>query len=245
MSTAALYVFAISHYCEKARFGLDVLGVEFELVHLPPGPHGGRAQELGASVSSLPILVADGKTIQGSSEILDWAESASPADRSLACDDALGLERRLDDVTGFHARRCFYSEAISEHPETVLPMFLKGLTPDEAEATTAAWPMITQVMRERMDLGREQERESRDLVLAELDWLDGLLADGRRFLVGDRFSRVDVTAASLLAPLASPPEHPTYADLQMPPRIRADLQVWGERPILQWVREIYRDRRPV
>ena len=98
-------------------------------------------------------------------------------------------------------------------------------------------------MKERMDLGPEQEQESRALVAGELDWLDGLLADGRPFLVGDRFSRVDLTAASLLAALASPPEHPTYGDLELPARIAADVRAWAERPIVTRVREIYRNHR--
>lgn len=243
MTAPDLYVFAISHYCEKARFGLDVLGIEYRLVHLPPGPHATRVEALGATGSSLPVLVVDGELVQGSSQILDWAERATDGSTSLACDDSEGIEGRLDDVAGVHARRCFYSEALVDQPESVLPMFLKGLPADEAEATTAAWGVIPQVMAQLMDLGPEQEQESRGIVLGELDWLDGLLADGRRYLVGDRFSRVDITAASLLAPLASPPEHPTYADLQLPPRIGADIRSWAERPIVNWVREIYRNHR--
>jgi glutathione S-transferase len=94
-----------------------------------------------------------------------------------------------------------------------------------------------------MDLGREQRQESRRIVEDELDWFDGLLADDRRFLLGDRFSRADITAASLLAPLALPKEHPTYGMLEVPPRARADLALWAERPTLAWVRETYRGHR--
>jgi glutathione S-transferase len=94
-----------------------------------------------------------------------------------------------------------------------------------------------------MDLGPEQRQESRRIVEGELGWLDGLLADGRHFLLGNRFSRADITAASLLAPLALPKEHPTYGMLAVPPRARADLALWAERPSLAWVRRIYHDHR--
>lgn len=246
-ATPTLYVFAISHYCEKARFALDYLGVETQLVHLPPGPHMQIAKELGAAGSSLPILVADGAVIQGSSEIIDWAKGQGPGEKTLTPaglrDECLAIERRLDDSSGVHTRRAFYSEALLDRPETVLPVFAQGLTPEEQKATTDAWPMITQLMIQAMDLGREQEQESTRIVEAELAWLDDLLADGREFLVGDRFSRADLTAASLYAPLVKPPEHPTCAAIELPPRLAELIASWRGRRSLQWVGEIYRQFR--
>ena len=99
------------------------------------------------------------------------------------------------------------------------------------------------MMIRAMDLGTEQWQESRRIVEDELDWFDGLLADGRRFLLGDRFSRADITAASLLAALALPKEHPTYGALEVPPQAATDLALWAKRPSLAWVREIYRGHR--
>ena len=78
MTTPVLYVFAISHYCEKARWTLDYLGLDYTLRHLAPGAHRRLANKLGAPASTLPILVLgdeDGdKFIQGSSAIINWAE---------------------------------------------------------------------------------------------------------------------------------------------------------------------------
>ncbi len=77
------------------------------------------------------------------------------------------------------------------------------------------------------------------MVDAELRWLDGLLADGREYLVGGTFSRADIAAASLLAPLALPEQHPAYQGLAVPPNISGDLERWKERPSLAWVRQMY------
>jgi glutathione S-transferase len=140
-------------------------------------------------------------------------------------------------------RRYYYSEAIVDYPDTVRPMFANDLAPAERQTLEENWPIVCRLMTGAMDLGPEQRKDSRAIVAAELDWLDGLLADGRRHLVGDRFSRVDVTAASLLAPLALPKEHPTYALLALPPLAAADIELWGERPVANWVREIYRNHR--
>ena len=83
MTPPQLYVFAISHYCEKARWALDYLGVEYEIKYLAPGLHAELMTSLGADGTSLPVLVNDGELIQGSSTIISWAESAPNNGRTL------------------------------------------------------------------------------------------------------------------------------------------------------------------
>jgi len=249
-SNPLLYLFAISHFCEKARFALDYLGIEFSPKHLAPGAHINAAKELGAAGSSLPILVADDAVIQGSAEIISWAEAAYKPGRSLtpphARRECLAIEKRLDDIAGVHTRRAFYSEALLEAPETVLPIFTRDLSSEERAQVIRAWPVIVPLMAESMNLGREQGEESVRLVDGELRWLDELLADGRPFLSGDQFSRADIAAASILAPLVKPSEHPTYAALPTPPRLEKRIAEWRHRPSLEWVGEIYRQfRRPL
>ena len=249
MSTPSLYVFAISHYCEKARWALDSLDIEYRLRHLAPGPHAQIARELGGAGSSLPLLVSDDRAVHGSGAIIDWADSVVDdpqrrlgpgADLEAEC---RALEQRLDDIGGVHVRRAYYSEALVDEPDTVRPMFTRDLSASEREPIDENWEFICQAMIGAMDLGPEQERESRRIIEGELDWFDGLLSDGRRFLLGDRFSRADITAASLLAPLALPKEHPTYGMLVVPPRAAADLKRWAGRPTIEWVRRIYREQR--
>jgi glutathione S-transferase len=246
MAPPDLYVFAISHYCEKARWALEHLGVAYTLRHLAPGRHIQVAQELGAPGTSTPFLVADGAVVQGSSAIIDWGETQSEkrlSPETGLAEECRAIEQRLDDVAGVHVRRFYYSEALVEHPETVQPMLAQGLAPDERAIFDESFEIVRKLMMGRMDLGREQGEESKGIVEGELDWLDDLLADGRRYLVGDRFSRADLTAASLLAPLARPPEHPTYGMIRIPPRAQADLDTWSQRPVIEWMRAMYRDHR--
>jgi glutathione S-transferase len=81
--------------------------------------------------------------------------------------------------------------------------------------------------------------ESRSRLEAELDWIDSKLSDRRFYLVGDRFSRVDVTVASLLAPFARPKER--YPEST--PDDLADVARWNERPVMRWVCTQYRANR--
>ena len=63
------------------------------------------------------------------------------------------------------------------------------------------------------------------------------------FMLTLQFSRADITAASLLAPLVAPKEHPTYATAVFPPAVAATMQAWAQRPILRTVRAAYAAHR--
>lgn len=240
-----LYIFAISHYCEKARWALDWLGVDYELRHVAPGEHGEIAKKLGAPRTSVPYLSLDGKVIQGSAAIVSWAENASTSGRSLTPNTqaAAEIEKRIDDIGGVHIRRYYYSEAMVEHPSMVRPIFTRDLPLTKKLMISLAWGKIRKIMISRMDLGTLQGEESKDIVDGELTWIDELLEDGRSYLAGGEFSRADIAVASILAPLALPPEHPVYCRLQHPPRLTQELSSWEQRASFKWVREMYAKHR--
>lgn len=247
-STPVLYVFAISHYCEKARWALDYLGIDYELRYVAPGEHVQIAKKLGAPRSFVPYLSAGDRVIQGSAEIIDWADNATSSKEKRLTPDAgreecLRIEKRIDDIAGVHVRRFYYSEALVGYPKIVRPMFTRDLPVTKKLLIGIFWGKIRNLMIARMDLGSTQGQESRDITDGELNWLDGLLADGRKYLVGDGFSRADIAAASLLAPLAVPPEHPTYARIKHPPKLAAVVSAWERRPSMDWVRDIYARHR--
>jgi glutathione S-transferase len=247
MATPVLYIFAISHYCEKARWALDYLDIDYRLQHLSPVSYIKFVRGLGVVDTSLPVLATDSQVLQGSGLIIDWAmKQGKSGTRSLDTDtDNTGreIEQRLDHVLGVHVRRYYYAEAMFHQPQAVRQIFARDLRWPQKIVLRLAWSKICGYMIRGLDLGVAQGLESRQIVIAELDWLDGLLAGDRPFLCGDRFSRTDLAAASLLSPLVLPTEHPAYHDLQVPPGVASDLADWRERPVLRWVREIYRQYR--
>lgn len=244
MPKPRLYVFAVSHYCEKARWALDYLQIDYDLYYLGPGHHRKMAKTLGLRRSGLPFMVADGEVVQGSANIIDWAGTASTdGDRRLlppsAREDCLAIEKRFDDVIGIHARRYCYSAALTEQPRSLRPIFTAHLPRLQKLIVTANWEPITRLMIRGMDLGPRQGDESKQVVDEELRWLDALLSDGRQFLAGDEFSRADIAGASLLAPLVLPREHPTYDLLKLPPKLADDVARWRDRPSFAWTRDLY------
>lgn len=242
-----MYVFSISHYCEKARWALEYLGVPFKLQSIAPGFHMRLAKKHQLGATSLPLLVAGDEVVQGSAAIIDWAEQRTRSERNLTpgeCEpQCREIEKRLDDVVGVHTRRFFYSEALIEYPEKVKPVFLDGIPVAQKMLLHIMWPRIRPLMIARMDLGEEQWEDSRQKVDGEIQWLDSLLADGRQYLCGERFTRADLTAASLLSRLAGAKEHPHAGSLYLPPRTKLQQEAWLERPSFVWIREMYRRHR--
>ena len=97
------------------------------------------------------------------------------------------------------------------------------------------WPLSRRIMMRMHDITPDAAAESRSILESELDWLDSTLADNRRYLSGDRFSRADITVASLLAFFARPREMPTYREMSIPAALLADRERWRDRPVMRWV----------
>ena len=242
-----LYIFNISHYCEKARWALDYFGIEHETRHVMVGAHRRIAKKMGAKRGSVPFLQTDDGVIAGSSAIIDWCELHNAGKRpSLSGADpeaVRAIEKRLDDVVGVHVRRFYYSDALINAPASVRPIFSNGLPILQRAAVTLGWSRIVQLMIKAMDLGVEQGLQSRAVVEAELDWLDGLLADGRPYLHGSQWTRADLTAAALLGPLATPKEHHLTEKIFVPNNVRIAIEDWEQRPALQFVSRMYSTHR--
>lgn len=247
MPKPVLFVFNISHYCEKARWALEYFGIDHEVRHVMLGTHRRIAKKLGASRGSVPFLQVGDQVIAGSASIIDWAEeqnslrspSLSGEDRPLV----RSIEKRLDDVAGVHVRRYFYSEALRLSPQSVRPIFSSGLPMWQSVVVTLAWPRIVKMMQRGLDLGTAQSAQSLATVDGELAWLDALLADGRPYLTGQRWTRADLTAAALLAPLVEPIEHPMYRKVVFPQTISETQKSWSTRPSLQLVARTYAQHR--
>jgi len=245
-----LATFATSHYCEKARWALEWHGIAFDEVTWPPGLHRLLAARGGAKATSLPLLIGCGEVVEGSSAIIDWAErNAAESDRSLTPDTgrdhAAAIEQRADEVIGIHVRRLAYAALLPGHADVVKRAMFQSAAGWHRRAGNLTWPLVWRLIMKTYDVGPGAAADSRAKLEGEIDWLDGLLADGRPYLVGDRFSRADLTVASLLSGLARPKEMPVYRDMRVPDTLAADMRRWGERPAMRFVRAQYRaHRRP-
>lgn len=243
-----LISFAISHYCEKARWALDWYGIDYQEEFWPIGLHMRMTRELGVPKSSVPILMLGDEILQGSGEILDWANRSSPhTARSLEDKDhdaeIREIEKRADDLIGVEVRRLLYAQTLTQHPHVILELLYGNLEERVRKVGHNLWPKIQTAMIQTLDAAPDAAADSRSRLDAELDWLDERLADGRRHLVGDRLTRADIAVASLLSPFAQLSRDRMYRRVEVPPEIEAEFERLKDRLSLQWVAKTYQDFR--
>lgn len=227
-----LYVMKISHFCERARWGLDRQGVPYEEIAWAPGLHIPLARRI-AKETYVPILATGGNVVQGSDAILTWAGLTGGNDE---------IERRFEDVTGPLIREHFYAGTLHDPRSGVREVMLFGVSPTQATLCRVGWPGIRRAMAAHMAIRPENLMDLERRIDRELDWADTLVSnDGP--LSRDGFGRNTVTAASMLAPLARPDELPLYRQMNLPPEMARAYERWSERPALRWVRDMYARHR--
>jgi glutathione S-transferase len=241
-----LYTFTISHFSEKARWALDLNGISYDEERLLPGPHQSTIRRL-APGSSVPVLRHDGVVIQGSSAIVDYAERQLGATKLAPPQGAAGrakeLEALADRAFGLGTQRIFYG-ALFARPKTIVDMWSQG-GPWWGRAMYAlTFPLIRPTLRRMYTILPGPIQEAKDLFCRAFDETDRALASAP-YLLGETLSRVDVTVASLLAPLCRPPEHVLRwpKDTEMPSELVDFIREFEDRPTSGFVRRMYRDHR--
>jgi len=242
-----LYQFALSHYCEKVRWALDYKGLKYEKINLVPGPHLLTIKKM-APQTSVPVLVDEGKVIQDSTKILDYLDQQypekllTPTDANLK-KEALALEEYFDQEIGVQLRRFFYFYILPDS-KLAISLLLQRAPSYGKPLYTIAFPLVRKMMRINMRIDAAHAEKSRKLLEEALEGLNkGVI--GKKFLLGDRLSRADITAASLLAPLCMPPEHefPWPAISQMPQALQEFRKVHEADPFFKWVLDLYQQSR--
>lgn len=231
-SIPTLYTLGPSHYCERARWALDAMGVRHRERRLAAGLHVPMTRRL-APLASLPVLDTGEGIVQGSDRILDWTGMGGGAP---------ALEARLQDAAGPLVRQFVYAAALDDPRSGVRDMLLEGVPPVERAVARVAWPITRRLMASSMAARRALVPRIQARMEVELDWFDAALGE-RDHLVGDSFGRADVTAASLLAPLARPDAPPFYGRVRLPPEVEDVVARWAERPGIRWVRRTYARHR--
>jgi glutathione S-transferase len=245
-----LWHIEISHFSEKARWALQIKGVEHERRAPPPGLHIPLALWLTRGRSgTLPILQIDGHTFADSTAIITALEErfpdpplypAGPRER----ERALALEDFFDRSLGPAIRRLVWHE-LRRDPERLAAIAAHAAPALSGRTATPYARLLSVGTGLRYGTGSERAaRRAKSRVLAVLDRLEAELGD-REYLVAGRFSVADLTAASLLYPLVLPEQAPKPAVQEMPERyerLRASL---ASRRGYRWVQDIYATHRRV
>ena len=156
----------------------------------------------------MPVLITPDGVLAESADILAWVEERTRPDMRLrpAEPEVEALCRRFDDVLGPHGRRLMYVHLLEDR-ELALSFNNNGVPRWEDRAMRMGWPVVTRFAARELDITPGIERQDEATVWREFDFAAELLADGRDYLSGGRFSAADLTFAALAAPMVVPPEY--------------------------------------
>ena len=245
MADPVLWQFKYSHYNENARWALDFKRIPHVRRSLLPGAHVPRVLWMTGQ-KAVPVLVLNGQAITDSTRIIEAIERLQPEPPLYPCDApdrgrALALEEFFDEDLGPHLRRTWFYEIMPDADFTVAQI-AAGCGALTQRLYRAVYPVLGAIMRADMQIDAAGAAVGRTKIQAALD---RIVAERQPsgYLVGERFSVADLTAAALLSPVVMPPEFPYPLISPLPAsatQYRASLQA---HPAFQWAADIYRKHR--
>lgn len=243
-----LVTIPLSHFCEKARWGLDRSGLAY--MERPYAPVLHRAEVMPRGSTTVPVLLLGSRrNIAGSTAILEHCDDHGSGTALFPEDPAVREEvrelvARFDKRLGPPLRAWLYSWALEDR-DRLRPYVLLGLPSVQHRVVSATLPGIQRILRIALRITSETHATCSAKVDGELEFVSDLLSDGRRFLVGDQFTAADLTFAALAGSGVSAPGYGgTSVRLpDDPPDLTPQIEAWKATPAGRFAHTIYNDWR--
>lgn len=252
MTRRRLITIPISHYCEKGRWALDRAGVEYtEVPHLQ-GFHL-VASKLAGGKGTTPVLVTeDAGVLAESAHVLAYASRHGPPELGLYGDgpgdreQIFALQRDFDDDLGPHGRLWMYQHLL-DRPDLAIKYGCTGVPGWERRALPSLFGAMGKLISAKLGVSADAAVESEKHVDATFDRVAERLADGRPYLVGERFSAADLAFAALAGAVLMPPQWgvPLPQPDELPPAAAAKVGELRKHPAGQFALRMFEQERPV
>lgn len=240
-----LLEFPHSHFCEKARWALDYKKVSYHAQAVMPGLHLKTIRK-HAPGTSVPVLLTGDEVIQGSTEIIDYLEKKyrdrplTPTDPS-DCQECLEIERAMDKRLGENIRQILYFGLLA-YPDFIRHCFTHPMVWWKQLLFRPIFPVLRHKMFQIYVKSPESVERARNEFDIAIDEIEEKL-ENEHYLVGNQFSRADLSVASMLSLLVMPPEHPfPWQDIP-DSETETFLQGYRDHPVSIWVGKMYRKHR--
>lgn len=240
-----LITIPVSHYSEKVRWGLEYLQIPYqELPQMPPF-HRGATKKYGGTL--VPVLVTDSIVKTDSTDILRYLDTLDPGKLYPTNPELQALSTELETLfnltLGVNTRRWGYSYILTR--ELLYPRWTFGVPFWQKLLFPVIFPRVESIVRDNFDITATSAAESYQEIMGVFDRVTEILADGRKYLLGDRFSAIDITFAALAAPIIQPPEQhisPPPLD-SLPPQMQTDIRNCRATPAGEFGLRLYREHR--
>ena len=237
-----LHSFPFSNFCEKAAWSLDYAGLPYTVQPHLPGPHAGTIRKLSGQ-TSVPILQDGDQVVAGSDAIAAHANALAPKAGLIPDDlsqEVLDWQTRIDAI-GATLRWALFHELLNT-PKMACSVLTggqhgQGITRYGLFFRTFC-PLLRRMVRsEAPDI--DQARQECVAVADQI--IEAMQSDG--YLVGNRFTLADLTAAAIFYPVAMPVGALGSSNARQEAGLTPWLQSWAAHPIQNYVSGVYAKHR--
>ena len=196
-----------------------------------------------------PLAYSDRYRLDTARKMIDYFDPLCPADRNLLL---AGADRTTveSDWTLFNstlggATAVFAYYYLLPHRDIMIRPLSDGAPDFEVSAVRWAYPVFSGLLSLLLRLTASRAAAALDQIRMVVASVDARLADGRRYLVGDRFSLSDMAFAVALAPLVLPDNNgaPLPPLAEMPTAMQSLNAELRARPSGRFALRIYQDHR--
>jgi glutathione S-transferase len=194
-----LLQFSTSHYCRKARLALGYKQISYRVENLTPGLHVLKLKPL-TGLTTVPVLLPEQEgqpaAVGDSTQIFHFLESyrSQPTltlDQPEQNAELWMIEDWLDESIGIAARFVYYNFRAGAG-KSIDPSLVSQL--------------VIQTVRWQYGINPVRVKLATQRLTTALNWLNQRWQK-QAYLVGDRLTAADLTAAALLSPLALIPDY--------------------------------------
>jgi glutathione S-transferase len=228
----------VSPYVELVRWTLERVDIPFdEEAHAPVFHVLATRRHGGTGV--VPVLDMGERSLTDARQVVEHYGGSDllPAAARPLFDD-------LFDNLGVAVRGWAYAYMLPRR-ESTIKAWARDAPPLEKRLVPPLFPLLRAAVQANLKLNTGSIPEQREIIDASLARLAELVADGRRYLVGDRFSAADMALAALFAPAVLPPEYPgplpSYDELPRP--MQRDVDGFRAHPVGRFALRLYHEER--
>jgi glutathione S-transferase len=227
MSTIKLFHMYASPWAERVRWALNYKGMPYEKENYQPGVDEEKIKKLTGQ-AQVPVLMVDATAIPDSTAILNWLEKYKPQPTLMPTSEkdraqVMMWEDLMDGVLGPHARIL------------IIGHFLRSSEPELQQGGS--------YFAQKYQYSAYAEEHAKATIERILTILRYALEE-RQYLVGEAFTRADVTTASMLLLVNPPPDELFLFPPAMRPKYTVPLTSDPRfAPVFAWRDGMYRKHR--
>lgn len=253
MSKPYLVTLLPSADCDMGRWLLQYWGIDYDERAHAPVFHVLALKWHGVGAYDYPLFVRDGVNWPKVDKMVEKFDPLAPPERRLLPDaetepdlraEVLALDDELRHGLGNGVVHWCYFHFL-QHRDVVWPSLVTGVPWYERAFLTINYGLIASLMTKGLGLGPEDSVKALGKINAGFDRVDTLLADGRRYLCGDRLTLADIAVATAGAPVVLARGYAGHLPTldQCPPEMREIMEPLIARPTGQFIQRIYDEHR--